>query len=103
MFDYVKWIVDTIKNDIKKEIGRSQLHWYGYGAGVFYRPNGVVVGCKFQNAVDAAVKAGLIARRKTAKGKVYLRLMEDNADPKSKFVDGEISQKDYKEAIGHSN
>ena len=103
MDNYVKWIVDTIKNDIKKEIGRSQLHWYGYGAGVFYRPNGVVVGCKFQNAVDAAVKAGLIARRKTARGKVYLRLVEDNADPKSKFIGGEISQTAYKEAIGHSN
>jgi hypothetical protein len=72
MFDYVKWIVDTIKKDIQREIGRSQLHWYGYGAGVFYRPNGKVVGCKFQKAVDDAVKSGQVVRRKTAKGKVYL-------------------------------
>ena len=73
MFDYMKWVVDTIKSDINQEIGRSQLHWMGYGQGVFSRPNGKVVGCKFSKAIDEAVESGSISRRKTAKGKVWLK------------------------------
>ena len=73
MFDYVKWVVDTIKSDINQEIGRSQLHWIGYGKGIFSRPNGKVVGCKFNMAIDEAVESGSISRRKTAKGKVWLK------------------------------
>lgn len=73
MFDYMKWVVDTIKSDINQEIGRSQLHWMGYGQGVFSRPNGKVVGCKFNKAIDEAVESGSISRRKTAKGKVWLK------------------------------
>ena len=54
MNDYVMWVVNTIKSDINQEIGRSQLHWMGYGQGVFSRPNGKVVGCKFNNKVSDA-------------------------------------------------
>jgi hypothetical protein len=67
------WLVDFLKSQPKQEVGRSNAHWYGYGSGVFDRPNGEIVGCKFQDILDHAVKLGLIATRRTAKNRSFIR------------------------------
>ena len=68
----LRWLVAFLKN-IGTEIGRAHAHWFGAGAGVFAIPNGKIAGCKFQAVVDEGIKQGLISKRRTAKGRVFLK------------------------------
>ncbi len=72
MLNTIKAIVATLK-EVNKEMGRANLHWYLAGKGVLDRPNGDIARCNYQKAIDEAVELGLISRRKTPKGKVFLK------------------------------
>ena len=73
--DALSWLVNFLKS-IGDEVGRAHAHWYGAGAGIFDAPKPFGIrkgGLDFQAVLENGISQGLISRRRTAKGRVYIK------------------------------
>ena len=69
----IEWMIKYLKSFTSYELRRNCVHHAGYGAGIFSKPSGEIYGCRFQKIVDEAIRKGLVSKRKTARGAVYLK------------------------------